>query len=176
MVAWDARTLPAFYQWQNLQEGNYVVGIEPATTHDSAATGIGPIEQATPQTGFVEQVYEHELAAGSDGASFAALVNPGFAWPGGERGLGCVLAWDARALPAFYQWQNLQEGNYVVGIEPGTTHAGSRADRLRRGEFAWLGHGEVLRYRLSLTPLAGEAAIADLEERAQRLLAPEAAR
>jgi hypothetical protein len=146
------------------------------TTHDPAATAIGPIEQAAPQTRFVEQVYEHELAAGSDGASFAALVNPGFAWPGGERGLGCVLAWDARALPAFYQWQNLQEGNYVVGIEPGTTHAGSRADRLRRGEFAWLGHGEVLRYRLSLTPLAGEAAIADLEKRAQRLLAPEAAR
>jgi hypothetical protein len=82
-----------------------------------------------------------------------------------------MLAWDARTLPAFYQWQNLQEGNYVVGIEPATTHAGSRADRLRRGEFAWLGHGEELRYRLSLTPLAGEAALRELEDRAGRLLA-----
>jgi hypothetical protein len=59
----------------------------------------------------------------------------------------------------------------VVGIEPATTHAGSRADRLRRGEFAWLRHGETRSYRLSLTPLAGEAALRELEDRAGRLLA-----
>ncbi len=108
--------------------------------------------------------------AESDGTSFAALVDPAFAWPGGGSGLGILLAWDSRALPAFYQWQNLQEGNYVVGLEPATTHAGSRAERKRRGELVWLGHGEARHYRLALTPLAGEAALQALEARAAQML------
>lgn len=140
-------------------------------THGGTAA-IGGIEQAAPGSGVVERVYEHEVATDAEGGSFAALVNPAFAWPGGERGLGFVVAWDARTLPAFYQWQNLQEGNYVIGLEPGTTHAGSRADRLRRGEFAWLEHGEARSYRLTLTPLAGELALGRLADRVASLVGP----
>jgi hypothetical protein len=142
------------------------------TSHDPKAARIGAIEQAPPQSGFVEQVYEHELTVDETGSSFAALLNPAFTWPGGERGLGFMIAWNARSMPAFYEWQNLQEGNYVVGIEPGTTHAGSRAERLARGEFAWLGHGEARHYRLSMTPLAGEAALRELESRVAQAAKP----
>jgi hypothetical protein len=122
------------------------------------------------QSGFVEQVYEHELSVGPDGTGFAALVNPAFAGLG-VRGLGLLVEWDARAMPAFYQWQNLQEGNYVMGLEPATAHAGSREDWKRRGELAWLGHGERRDYRLRLTPLVGAEAIAAVEARAARALA-----
>ncbi|MFO1075514.1 MAG: aldose 1-epimerase family protein [Geminicoccaceae bacterium] len=140
------------------------------TSHDAARAEVGPLAQTAPLSGFVEQVYEHELAADAAGNSFAALVNPSFAWSGGDAGLGFVLEWDSRTLPAFYQWQNLQEGNYVVGIEPATTLAGSRAARKERGEIVWLGHGEQRRYRLSMTPVAGAAAIDRLEERSRALL------
>ena len=95
------------------------------------------------------------------------MVNPSFALPGGAAGLGFLVEWDAKAMPAFYEWQNLQEGYYVVGLEPGCAHAGSRAQRRERGEIALLGHGESRSYRLQLTPLAGADAIAAIEARAQ---------
>jgi hypothetical protein len=142
----------------------------PFTAHDPAATAIGPIEQAPVQSGFVEQVYEHELSREPDGTGFAALVNPAFDGPGG-RGLGLLVEWDARAMPAFYQWQNLQEGNYVMGLEPATAHAGSREDWKRRGELLWLGHGERRDYRLNLTPLVGAEAIAAVDARVRKALA-----
>jgi hypothetical protein len=139
----------------------------PFTAHDPSTTAIGPVEQAAVQSGFVEQVYEHELAAEPDGTGFAALVNPAFAWPGGASGIGLLVEWDARAMPAFYEWQNMQEGNYVLGLEPATAHAGSREDWKRRGELIWLRHGERRDYRLRLTPLVGREAIAAVEARAR---------
>jgi hypothetical protein len=33
---------------------------------------------------------------------------------------------DGRAMPALFQWQNVQEGSYVAAIEPATVHGGSR--------------------------------------------------
>lgn len=140
----------------------------PATVHDPSATSIGPIEQAPPQHRFVEQVYEHRLRAGVDGMVPVALVNPDFRGPG-WRGLGLLMAYDGQALPAFYEWQNLQEGHYVVGIEPATAHAGSREEKKARGEIVFLEHGESRGYTLQLTALAGEAALAAAEERVSQV-------
>ncbi len=58
-------------------------------------------------------------------------------------------------MPAFYEWQNLQEGNYVVGLEPATKLAGSREEWKQRGELRFLEHGESVSYRLELTGLLG---------------------
>lgn len=142
----------------------------PFTAHDPGVTAIGAIEQAGPQSEFMEQVYEHEIAAGPDGLGFAAMVNPGFALPGGGKGLGFLVEWELASMPAFYEWQNLQEGYYVVGLEPGTAHAGSRAERRARGEIVMLGHGESRSYRLQLTPFAGAEATATLDRRATAAL------
>ena len=114
------------------------------TSHDTARAEVGPLAQTAPLSGFVEQVYEHELAADAAGNSFAALVNPSFAWSGGDAGLGFVLEWDSRTLPAFYQWQNLQEGDYVIGLEPATVLAGSREEWKQRGDLKFLEHGQVV--------------------------------
>jgi len=65
---------------------------------------------------------------------------------------------DARAMPALYEWQNLQEGNYVVGIEPGTQFAVPREEWKKQGELRFLKHGERVEYRLEITPLAGAEA------------------
>lgn len=137
----------------------------PFTTHDAAKVEVGPIEQTAPRSNFVEQVYEHEVAKEADGTVPAGLINRGFAWPDGGKGLGVALAFDGHAMPALFQWQNLQEGNYVIGIEPATLHAGSRADHKARGTLPHLGHGESRSYRLAITPLAGEAALDGFERR-----------
>jgi hypothetical protein len=142
----------------------------PFMTHDPTRTAIGPVRQAGPQSSFIEQVYEHDLAVEADGTGFAAMANDGLALPGGGKGLGFLVEWDARAMPAFYQWQNLQEGNYVNGLEPATAHAGTRAERISQGGIVKLRHGESRDYRLSLTAFAGADAICALEGRARRAL------
>ncbi len=128
--------------------------------HDSHATAIGPIEQAAPQAGFREQVYEHALRRRPDGGVSVMLANPAFAGLPGTTGLGFRLGYDGKAMPAFYQWQNLHEGDYVIGIEPGTCHAGSREDWKKRGEMIWLEHGETRDYRLDFEALVGTDAVA----------------
>jgi hypothetical protein len=85
------------------------------------------------------------------------LANPAFSGLPGTPGIGCRLSYDARAMPAFYQWQNLHEGDYVMGLEPATCHAGSREDWKSRDELAWLDYAEAREYRLTLEALAGEA-------------------
>ncbi len=154
--------------WPLLDEGARVVAPiarQRWNSIDPTTTSIGPVDQAPPQSNFVEQVYEHEVRTDADGTGFAALVNPGLA-VGGEKGLGVVLSWDARAMPALYEWQNLQEGNYVLGLEPATQLPGSREDWKMRGELPMLSHGEQRHYRLRLEAIAGAEAIAALDARA----------
>jgi Domain of unknown function (DUF4432) len=154
--------------WPVLDAGSRVhlpVRATPWANHDRSAAEIGPWDQPGPQSNFREQVYEHDLAAGPDGIVPVAIVNPGFAWDGGGTGLGFMMEYDAAQLPAFYQWQNLQEGNYAMGLEPATVHAGTRADRRERGEIRWLGAGEGCDYDLRLTVLPDAGAVAAAVER-----------
>lgn len=127
--------------------------------HDPHSSQIGPVEQAPPQAGFREQVYEHALRPAADGSSTVLLVNPSFAGLPGTTGLGFRLTYDAKAMPAFYQWQNLHEGDYVIGLEPATCHAGSREDWKKRGEMIWLEHGQGRDYRLGFAALVGTEAL-----------------
>jgi len=129
--------------------------------HDPHATSVGPIDQVAPQPGFREQVYEHALKKAPDDMVRVMLANPGFAGLPGSRGIGFAMGYDGRALPAFYQWQNLHEGDYVIGMEPATCHAGSREDWKRRNEMAWLAHGESRGYHLEFSALIGEAELAE---------------
>ncbi len=135
------------------------------TAHDSGATTIGHAVQAAPQSRFREQVYEHEMAADSSGLVPVAMLNRAFAWGGGRTGLGFLMEYRRDQLPAFYQWQNLQEGNYVVGIEPCTIHAGSREDWKSRGELRWLEHGQACDYALTFSVLDGTEDIDRVERR-----------
>ena len=137
----------------------------PFMVHDPRATDIGPIEQADPQSRFFQQVYEHQIVAEDDGTARAALINDAFETPAGETGVALEIAYDGRAMPAFFQWQNLQEGNYVVAIEPATVHGGSRSDWKERGELQIINHDDQRDYRLAITPHAGAAAISALQAR-----------
>ena len=137
----------------------------PFTVHDPDATEFGPIRQGEPQSRFYQQVYEHRVVAEPDGTARAALVNAEFEHPTGARGIALEIAWDQRSMPALFQWQNLQEGNYVVAMEPATVHGGSREDWKARGEIRTLEHGDYWDYSLDITPHAGLTALKDLERR-----------
>jgi hypothetical protein len=137
----------------------------PFTVHDPEATDVGPFHQAEPRSDFYQQVYEHEVVAEADGTARAALVNSRFQSPAGQTGLALEIAYDSRTMPALFQWQNLQEGNYVVAMEPATVHGGTRAQWLQRGEMQILDHGQGRDYWLAITPHAGAEALEELQAR-----------
>lgn len=120
--------------------------------------GVGYRTLSAPKLDFHEQVWQHELGADADGRQFVALVND-------RIGLGFEVETDKAQFPCLYEWQNLQAGQYALGIEPSTNHVlGNNAAR-QRGEMIWLQHGEEKRYDSTFRVLDGAADIRASEAR-----------
>ena len=117
------------------------------------AQDVGYRTMSAPRLDFVEQVWQHEIAADDGGRSRVALVNDRLA-------LGFEVETRKDQLPCCYEWQNFQAGSYALGIEPSTHHVlGDRAAR-ERGEMIWLDHDEDRRYDAVFRILDGAEAIA----------------
>jgi hypothetical protein len=112
----------------------------------------------TPKLDFHEQVWQHELCADANGDVPVALVND-------RLDIGFEVTTRKDQFPCQFEWQNLQAGQYALGIEPSTHHVlGNQAAR-DRGEMIWLQHGEQRRYDTTFRILDGAAAIAASEAR-----------
>lgn len=129
------------------------------------ARGDHPVEGyrtlAAPEAGYVEQVFEHELAPEQRGTVPAAVVNR-------ELGVGAYEVFRQDQLPHHFVWRMLGEGTYVVGIEPSTNRTGGRLDARERGELIELEAGESRRYDLELGALDGAAEIDAFAARCER--------
>jgi hypothetical protein len=123
---------------------------------------VGYRRQASPQANFHEQVWEHEMGADAAGKTPIALVNDAF---DGGHGLGLLVETNRSEFPAQYQWQNLQEGLYALGVEPSTNHVMGKPFAKQRGELIWLEHGEERTYTTRVAVLDGAAEIASVEKR-----------
>ena len=124
--------------------------------------GVGYLVQPEPKKNFHEQVYEHAVAADAEGQIPVALVNPAFE---GGRGLGFMVEVNCKDFPCMFQWQNYQEGQYVMGIEPSSNHILGEPFARERGELIWLEHGEERRYATRFRVLENTAQIAAAEQR-----------
>lgn len=122
------------------------------------AQDVGYRTAPAPGLDFVEQVWEHDMAADAAGEVSVALVNDRLA-------LGVEVVTRKDQLPCAYQWQNFQAGSYALGIEPSTHHVlGDNAAR-ERGEMIWLGPSEERAYVARFRILDGSASIAEAEAR-----------
>jgi len=128
--------------------------------------GVGYQKIPAPQKNFYEQVWQHEMAADPDGRVPVALVNDSF---DGGRGIGFVVESNRRELPAHYEWQHFQEGQYTIGLEPSTNHVLGKPFAAERGELIWLEHGEERSYTTRYIVLDGAAEIAAAEARARAI-------
>jgi hypothetical protein len=135
---------------------------------DLRAQGVGHRLQGPPKADFSEQVYEHDVVAGADGMASALLVNPAL----GAGGFGIRLDYDRTALPCLIQWQCLQSGLYVLGIEPSTDHVLGRKFAEERGELMQLEHADERHYRTRLSVLDGADAIAAARREIEALHPP----
>ncbi|MFC5801889.1 aldose 1-epimerase family protein [Streptomyces formicae] len=104
-----------------------------------AEQGVDHLRFDEPLPGFVEQVYEHQLIADEHGRHRVALVND-------HLGQSFELDVDAHAFPCFFQWLNLREGGWAVGLEPSTHHVAGDAAAREDGSMIWLAHGERRSY------------------------------
>ncbi|MFC0681852.1 aldose 1-epimerase family protein [Lysobacter korlensis] len=141
------------FGWPFVDEGTEFVA--PIASHlwqsDSIAEqGISYRHLPEPQRGMVEQVTEHELIAGPDGRHRVALIAKD-----GARGID--LSWDAAGMPNFFEWQNLRDGAYAIGLEPSTNHVLGESAAREDGSLIWLEHGEFREYSTSIRVLGGEA-------------------
>ncbi|WP_375449679.1 aldose 1-epimerase family protein [uncultured Devosia sp.] len=122
------------------------------------AQGVGYRTLPGPQINFSEQVWQHEMGADAQGLVPVALVND-------RLGLGMEVTTSKAQFPCQYEWQNLQAGQYALGIEPSSNHVlGNRAAR-DRGEMTWLEHADERRYDTMFRVLDGASAIAAVEAR-----------
>lgn len=125
---------------------------------DYRKQGVGYRTLPAPKLDFHEQVWQHELGADDAGKQYVALVND-------RAGIGFEVETHKEQFPCLYEWQNLQAGQYALGIEPSTNHVlGNNAAR-ERGEMIWLQHGEEKRYDSVFRILDGAADIAASEAR-----------
>lgn len=115
-----------------------------------------------PQQGYVEQVFEHEVASEPDGRVPVAILNRGL-------GIGAYQIFNHNQLPHHFVWRMLGEGTYVVGIEPCTNRVEGRLEARARGELIELEPGERRVYELELGALEGAVALDAFAERVNAL-------
>ena len=126
------------------------------------AQNVGYRTMPGPRSDFHEQVWQHEMAADGDGQVPVALVNDAF---DNGRGLGFLVESRKAEFPAQFEWQNFQEGQYAIGIEPSTNHVLGKPFAKEREELIWLQHGDERSYTTRFAVLDGAGEIAACERR-----------
>ncbi|MCC6174937.1 MAG: aldose 1-epimerase family protein [Chloroflexi bacterium] len=112
----------------------------------TAHTAHGPVY------GFEEEVLVHDVEPDADGWITARVVNTAF---GGGRGLALAIRYRKDELPYLWQWRNLRERAYVMGVEPGNADMRGRAYNREHGTLPVLEPGERREYHLEVAALLG---------------------
>jgi hypothetical protein len=101
-----------------------------------------------PYDRYEEQVFYHEVIAGTDGNAHAMLVNR-------KLGLGLLVRYRKHELPNLIQWKMLLKGYYVLGIEPANCLVEGRRKERQRGTLKFLEPDEEARHELSIMMIEG---------------------
>lgn len=77
-----------------------------------------------PQAGAPEQVFQHTMAADTQGWTFGAFVNDAL-------GLALAIRWNINQIPLLTQWKSSASGDYAMALEPANCGFGGRAQASR---------------------------------------------
>ena len=101
------------------------------------------LEISDPVDGFEEQVFFHDMAAGTDGRVHYMLVNS-------ELELAVEISYPAEQLTHFTQWKCMRSGEYVLGLEPGNCHVMGRNTARKDGSLKYLEPGQLQNIRIEV--------------------------
>ncbi|MCS5735973.1 aldose 1-epimerase family protein [Herbiconiux daphne] len=143
------------FGWPFVDEGTEFVAPIASTLWASDSTtqqGVSYRTLPEPQQGFVEQVYEHEIVPDAEGRNHVALL-------AADKTIGVEVSWTAAGMPHFFEWQNLRNGQYAVGLEPSTHHVDGDGSARDDGSMIWLEHGDSRTYDTTIRVLEGAAEV-----------------
>jgi len=126
---------------------------------------IGP-----PVHGFPEEVYIMDLAADAAGKVTVAVVNRAF---DNGQGLGVSFTWRKDQLPWFWEWKQIAEGMYVIGIEPANCGPKGRGPERAAGHLPILEPGDRRRYSVEISVLKSQEEIAAVERQIKEAVSGE---
>lgn len=111
---------------------------------EEAAKGLADwMRFQEPQAGFAEQVFRHDIPAGSDGMAEATLRNP---W----LGVDLRLRFRKAELPFMAEWKMMGKGTYVVGLEPANSFVSGRVQEKEAGRLQMIEPGEKRSFRVEV--------------------------
>ena len=110
-----------------------------------------------------EYVFLHQLRAGRNGETFAAVVDD-------EREIAFELCFNRRQLPYFMEWKSTASGDYVIGLEPSNSAVYGRGYHEERGDLHRLPAQGCERVELIFRVHEGAEAIRALEQRCKELM------
>lgn len=108
-------------------------------------------EFSDPVHNYKEQVFYHEFNESDDEKVTACLFNKSL----GDKGIGVYVKYDGKQLPHLVEWKQVGEGEYVVGIEPGTWYPEGRSEARKRGELLFIEPGEKRVFELEIGVVEG---------------------
>ncbi len=103
-----------------------------------------------PTPAYQEKAYFHGMRPDTDGFVTTAIVNPNL-----DGGLGVYCRYRQDELPYFCEWKMMDQGTYVVGMEPANALVLGRAKERELGRLQFLEPGERREYHLEIGVLSG---------------------
>ncbi len=104
-------------------------------------------EFQAPTPGYKEQVFHHVPHLDPAGQAMVELENR-------DLGLGLRWTYGGAALPHLFEWKQMGEGAYVIGVEPANSRGiGGRADARARGDLPILQPSASVNYALTVEVL-----------------------
>ena len=135
------------------EEAEVICNSEMTPRDANAEVGVDVWNRGdSPSPGFKEQVHIHQMKQGEDGTSVAALINRSF---DGGNGIGLAIRSRPAELPFLWQWRQLGEGAYVMGIEPCNCQSMGRGEARAAGQLPVMDPGEERVHNLELEVLSG---------------------
>lgn len=102
----------------------------------------------SPQAGYAEQVFFHDMIPTKDGFVTIMLVND-------ELQLAGYVSYRQKELPELIQWKQMGSGTYVLGLEPANCLVMGRDAERKRGTLRMLAPGETCETLLRLGVVEG---------------------
>ncbi len=131
-----------------LDEGTRLI-LPPHTTRPRDAEAEKGVDQydsfSGPVHGYAEQVFYHDVTPDSDGSVTMKLVN--------HQSFSVAVTYNKNQLPYLAEWKQVGQGDYTVGLEPGTYVPEGRANARARGHLLTIDPFETKQVDISIEVL-----------------------
>lgn len=125
----------------------YSDNIKVTARDDASSLGLKEYNRfQAPTHDYSEQVFYLDIKPNENNYAQAALFNPEI----NDAGLGVYVKYDKSQLPHLIQWKQMGEGDYVVGLEPGTWYPEGRARAKEKGELIYIKPGEIRKFIMEI--------------------------